>query len=102
MVIAGFLFVIAGIAAGTRSGLLEARTAQGQHIKLWGLDPGPSRTTRSVLWHLAGILIAGIGCASFILAWDFSLNLLFLLPSLAALIVVVRHNRSVAKREPKE
>jgi hypothetical protein len=99
MVIAGFLFVIAGIAAGTRSGLLEARTAQGQHIKLWGLDPGPSRTTRSVSWLVAGILIAGIGCLLFTFTWDFSPFFLFLLPSLAALIVVVRHNRSVAKRK---
>jgi hypothetical protein len=100
-IIFGFLFLLAGIAAGVRSGLLESRTAQGQHIELWSFSPGPSRTMRSVTWLVAGVLLAGTGSVLFTFTWGFPVNLLFLLPSLAALVVVVRHNHAVAKREPK-
>jgi hypothetical protein len=101
MVIVGLFFLIAGTAAGIRSGLLESRAAQGQHINLWSLSPGPSRMKRSIAWQLTGLLSVFIGGVLLLSAWDSSPIFLFLLPSLAALIVVVRHNRSVAKREPK-
>jgi hypothetical protein len=101
MVIVGFLFLIAGTAAGIRSGLLESRAAQGQHIKLWGLDPGPSRTKRSIAWQLTGLLSVFIGGVLLLFAWDIYPGFLVLPPSLAAVVVVVRHNHSVAKREPK-
>jgi hypothetical protein len=99
MVIAGVLFLIAGTAAGIRSGLLESRAAQGQHINLWSLSPGPSRTKRSIAWQLTGLLCVFTGGVLLLFAWDSSPILLFLLPSLAALIVMVWHNRSVAKRK---
>jgi hypothetical protein len=99
MVIAGILFLIAGTAAGTRSGILESRASPDRRIELWFGVADRGRVKRSIFWQVAGALLAIAGCLFLLSQWEGPLVFLVLLPSLAALVVGMWHNRSVAKRK---
>jgi hypothetical protein len=101
MVIAGILFLIAGIAAGTRSGILESRASPDRRIELWFGVADRGRVKRSIFWQVVGSLLAIAGCLFLLSQWEIPLVFLVLLPSLAAVAVGTWHNHSVAKREPK-
>jgi hypothetical protein len=98
-VIVGTAFVIAGIAAGVRWGILDSRAAANQHIPMWRTIEGYRRPRRGILWQVVGALLAAIGAFLLLMEWDFAVIFLMLLPQLAALCVAAWHNRSVANRK---
>jgi hypothetical protein len=98
-VVIGIAFIVAGVAAGVRWGVIDSRAAAHQVIPLWGSVDGYRRPKRGILWQVVGALLAAIGAFLLLQEWGFAVIFLMLLPQLAALCVEIWHNRSITTRK---
>lgn|GEM_PF-5951865 len=90
----GILFIGAGIALSTRSGILEARAAGGRQIPLWKSNPRYRRPRASLLVQLAATLLVGIGAGFLLIIWGAGVILLISLVYVPPLVVIAIHNKS--------
>ena len=91
------LFLAAGLAVSTRSGIVEAQAAGDRQISLWKYNPGYRRPRVSVLLQVAAVLLVGVGVIFFLVAWGPAAILLLVLTQFPPFIVISIHNKSLRK-----